>query len=453
MATVQTIADPLYELLVPYFDPSSVPKSLSTNNSLVSSYLDHLTGLSLSSLTSAESQTLSQSKSSVLLSLQSLSKRSHNSIISSCTHLSNLGTELYLVTESTASLRESLPQLDKAAIRFSESYNTRSENAALEHRRTALLLSRNVDRISSILELPTLLNSSIQSCNQSATSTLNYASALDLNAHIRRLHSLFPESGIIQSVQTQSGEAMRAMISNLILSLKASSLKLAGAMRLISCLRRVSPELDSGGKEGALGALFLTCRLAYLQKMLEALDPLRELAEQEKNYFDKETGTKNKWDSGQQTERYLKRYIEIFREQSFAIISMYRSIFLPPSNTETETQKELKNEIKNIAHSSLQPKSTVLATFSLNLVYIFSETLQMYLPNVREKSSRDSLLTQVLYCAASLGRLGSDFSMILSIFDQQTSEKDGNDEEWADIIKKHRMLAGRLELMVGSRET
>ncbi|RKF61353.1 Conserved oligomeric Golgi complex subunit 8 [Erysiphe neolycopersici] len=457
MATVQSIADPLYELLVPYFDPSSVPKSLSPNNPLVSSYLNHhLTGLSLSSLTSEESQSLSQSKSSVLLSLQALSKQSHKSIISSCTHLSKLGTELSLITESTASaLRESIPQLDEAAIRFSESYNTRSENAALERRRIALLLSRNVDRISTILELPALLNSAIQSSNQAAASTLNYASALDLNAHIRRLHSLFPESGIIQSVEKQSEEAMRAMTSNLILSLKSNSLKLAGAMRLISCLRRISPELDSGSNEGALGSLFLTCRLAYLQKMLEALEPLRELADQEKkNYLDK--GTKNKWESGQQTERYLKRYIEIFREQSFAIISMYRSIFLPPSNpTETETRKELKNnEIENTTDSSLQPKSSVLATFSLNLVYIFSETLELYLPNVREKSSRDSLLTQVLYCAASLGRLGSDFTMILSILGQHhTSEKDGNDEEWAEIIKKHRMLAGRLELMVGSRET
>jgi hypothetical protein len=30
---------------------------------------------------------------------------------------------------------------------------------------------------------------------------------------------------------------------------------------------------------------------------------------------------------GQQTDRYLKRYIEIFREQSFAIVSLYKNIF------------------------------------------------------------------------------------------------------------------------------
>ncbi|POS83764.1 hypothetical protein EPUL_004389 [Erysiphe pulchra] len=437
MATVRSIADPLYELLVPYFDSSSVPKSLSSNNPLVGSYLNHLTGLSLSSLTSVEPQSLSQSKSSVFLSLQDLSKRSHNSIISSCTHLSNLGTELSLIVESTTALRESLPQLDEAAIQFSENYNTRSENVDLERRRTALLLYRNVDRISSILELPSLLNSAIQSSNQAAASTLNYASALDLNAHIRRLNSLFPKSGIIKSVEKQSGEAMRTMTSNLILSLKSNSLKLAGAMRFISCLRRLSPELDSGSKEGALGSLFLTCRLAYLQNMLEALEPLRELADQEKNFLDKETSTKNKWESGQQTERYLKRYIEIFREQSFAIISMYRSIFLLPSNIETETRKELRNKIETASDSSLQPKSSVLATFSLHLVYIFSETLGLYLPNVREKSSRDR----------------SDFSMILSILDQKISGDDGNDDEWAEIIKKHRMLAGRLESMVGSRES
>ncbi|KAI6248756.1 Conserved oligomeric Golgi complex subunit 8 [Erysiphe necator] len=446
-----SVADPLYEILVPYFDQSSSLKSLSSNNTNISSYLNHLTSLSLSSLVSEEPQSLSQSKQSLYLSLQALSKRSHNSIISSSTHLSNLGTELSVITESAASLRDSLPLLDKAAIRFSENYNTRSENEALDRRRTALLLSRNVDRISTILELPALLNSTIQSSNQTAISTLNYTSALDLNAHVRRLHSLFPESDIIQSIENQSREAMRKMTSNLILSLKTSSLKLAGAMRLISCLRRISPELDSSGSsEGALGSLFLTCRLAHLQNLLDALEPLRELADQEKSNLDKEKGVRNKWESGQQIEKYLKRYIEIFREQSFAIISMYRSIFLPSPSTEIETRKEYKNVNELGNHGSLQPNSTILSTFSLHLVYIFTETLKIYLPNVGEKSSRDSLLTQVLYCAASLGRLGSDFSMILSFFDQESS---GNVEEWAEIIKKHRTLAGRLESMVESRET
>jgi hypothetical protein len=77
--------------------------------------------------------------------------------------------------------------------------------------------------------------------------------------------------------------------------------------------------------------------------------------------------------------------------------------------------------------------------------------LRKYLPNVRDKSSRDSLLTQVLYCAGSLGRLGGDFSMILAFLNEEEDEGEENGE-WVEVIRKHRVLAGRLELMVGARD-
>ena len=176
--------------------------------------------------------------------------------------------------------------------------------------------------------------------------------------------------------------------------------------------------------------------------MLGALEPLRELADQETVRLQgikegKEAG-KNKWEGGQQTERYLKRYIEIFREQSFAIISMYRSIFPPSSSLD-----------KDGGEDPLQPLPSALATFPLRLVGMLEGTLRRYLPNVRDRSSRDSLLTQVLYCAGSLGRLGGDFSLMLAFLGN--GEEDEN-EEWVEVVKKHRVLAGRLELMVGAKD-
>lgn len=188
--------------------------------------------------------------------------------------------------------------------------------------------------------------------------------------------------------------------------------------------------------------------------MLGALEPLRELADQETLRRISAPPTKkdgnSAWSGGQQTERYLKRYIEIFREQSFAIISMYRSIFPPAS--EKKTEEDL-----------LQPLPSALSTFPLHLVGMLEQTLRDYLPNVRDRSSRDSLLTQVLYCAGSLGRLGGDFGGVLSLLSEALKEDGeglGNDEEdeneedgeWVEVIRKHRVLAGKLELMVGSRE-
>jgi hypothetical protein len=483
------MADPLYELLVPYFDTPSPRPALSSNDPTTSAYLNRLTTLPLSSLTSTEPQSLSQTTHSLLLSLQALSKRSHKSIINSSTHLSTLSTTLPALAQSAASLRDALPRLDDAAIHFSETYNTRADNALLDRRRKALLLSRNVDRLSDILDLPTLLSSAISTSNtvsntaSNSNATLNYASALDLNAHIRRLHGLYPDSPLISSVEKQAEEAMQDMATNLIASLKTNSLKLASAIRTISWLRRVAPELDpmpsstnitstmspierAGGgggapREGSLGSLFLVCRLANLQQMLGALEPLRELADQETLRLQEaeagkaESGKeRSKWEGGQQTERYLKRYIEIFREQSFAIISMYRSIFPPATNAHDEIiLKEMGRE--RAEEDPLIPLPSALGTFPLTLVGMLEEALRKYLPNVRDRSSRDSLLTQVLYCAGSLGRLGGDFSMMLAFLNEVdgTEEVEENSEEWVEVIRKHRVLAGRLELMVGSRES
>ncbi|KAF7899098.1 uncharacterized protein EAF01_008311 [Botrytis porri] len=471
------MADPLYELLIPYFDkPSPRPAPPSTDTT-TATYLNRLSTLPLSSLNTSEPQSLSQTSHSLLLSLQALSKRSHKSVIASSDHLSTLTTTLPTLAKAIADLRDALPKLEDAAIHFSENYNNRIENDVLDRRRKALLLSRNVDRLADVLDLPTLLSTAISSSNTIASSTtgrenntLNYASALDLNAHIRRLHALYPTSPLITSVSLQAEEKMQSMATNLIYSLRQPSLKLAAAMRTISWLRRVAPELDpstsvpssSQTREGALGSLFLVCRLASLTAMLNALSPLRDLADQESLRLMSSAGMAggNRFDAGQQTEKYLKRYIEIFREQSFAIISMFRSIFPPPTapvitdGVKNNTQGKKDNEL-------LGPLPSALTTFPLQLVGMLEETLKLYLPNVRDKSGRDSLLTQVLYCAGSLGRLGGDFSLVLAgmgskvdqqeLAEGQSDADEDDDEEWAEVIKKHRVLAGKLESMVGSR--
>lgn len=355
----------------------------------------------------------------------------------------------------------------------------RAQNEVLDRRRKALLLSRNVDRLADILDLPTLLSSVISSSNVAGTSTSsasnassNYASALDLNAHIRRLHGLYPSSPLITSVEKQAEAAMKDMATDLIASLRTNSLKLAAAMRTISWLRRVAPELDptpasslatsitspSAGmtREGALGSLFLVCRLANLQQMLGALEPLRELADQEterlrdsKVQAGNERGT---WQGGQQTEKYLKRYVEIFREQSFSIISMHRSIFPPPVHTTATEEALLKSRgVTTGEEDLLLPLPSAISTFPLQLVGMLEAVLKQYLPNVRDKSSRDSLLTQVLYCAGSLGRLGGDFSMLLAGLVDDVEDEEENDD-WVEVTRKHRVLAGKLELMVGGRD-
>jgi hypothetical protein len=462
------MGDSLFDLLEPYFTPDHHEyPTPNLKDTTTIKYLNRLTTLQWDALESSEPQSLNQSAHSTLLLLQSLSNRSSKAIISSADRLKNLQTELPTLARNLGALQSEITALDKSAINFSEKYSRSTENELLDRRKKALLMYSNVDRLSDILDLPTLLASAISpSTNQTGASNTNYASALDLHSHIKRLHLLYQDSGLLKSVYDQAEDTMREMTANLIMSLRSQGIKLAAAMRTIGLLRRIAPELNgpsyqqrSYSGEGTLGALFLICRLANLMSMLQALDPLRELADQEiqKRLASKAQSTNdNAWSGGQQTERYLKRYIEIFREQSFAIISMFRSIF--PSGKESSAD-DLRTSFKSLDLKSAPPEPTLqvdnpllplpsaLATFPLHLVDLLTETLKQYMPNVRDKASRESLLTQVLYCAGSLGRLGADFGMMLALIE----DDDGNQviPEWVTVMKKHRMLAVRLEQLSG----
>ncbi|PGG98512.1 hypothetical protein GX51_06778 [Blastomyces parvus] len=479
------MADPLYELLVPYFDSTDVSSRPPppSSDSVSSKYLNRLSTLSLSSLTSTEPQSLSQSSHSILVSLQALSNRSHKSFVTSADHLSSLGYTIPQIATEAQRLQNGIPKLDDEAVRFSSIYNKNAENPMLDGRKKAMQLLRNVDRLSDILELPTLLSTAVSSSSANAgaagASSTNYSSALDLFAHIKRLQTIYPDSPLVKDIARQAEDAMKDMTSNLIAGLRVQNLRLAAAMRTVGWLRRVAPELEGPSNdeapamnsEGAFGALFLVCRLANLITMLEALDPLRELADQETQKRlqsnGKQTNTStasNVWPAGQQTERFLKRYVEIYREQSFAIVSMYKNIFSPtPSETALPSANVPGLDLRDLS-LQIKPGTTLkkpqndplprlppaLATFPMHLVRLLTETLKAYLPNVKDKSSRESLLTQVLYCAGSLGRLGGNFSMVLSFLGEEDEEGNVEDEdvtvsEWEEVMKKHRILSERLD--------
>lgn len=444
------MADSLLELLAPHLE---VPQA---HDATTAQYLNRLSTLSLQSLQTTEPQSLAQSSHSTLLSLQALSNRSHRAFITSADNLTTLRSSIPRLTREAQQLRDALPKLDEEAVSFSTKYSKTTDNAALERRKKAMQLARNVDRLSDILELPTLLSTAVSaaSANSGAgAASTTYSSALDLHAHIKRLQTLYPDSPLIRDVVSQAENAMKEMTTNLIAGLRAPNLRLAAGMRTVGWLRRVAPDLEilqsdgaAGTGEGALGAIFLICRLAHLVSTLEALDPLRELADQETQRRMSAKDKSETWSDGQQTDRYLKRYVEIFREQSFAIVSLYKNIFSSEQSDSDPASglRGVDSARSQSTHSDdpLQKIPSALATFPMHLVQLLTDTMRTYLPNVRDRSSRESLLTQLLYCAASLGRLGGDFGMILT-------ELSGEDEdityEWEDVTRKHRALAGRLE--------
>lgn len=484
------MADPLYELLAPYFDETDPSSSQLARppavNPQTTNYFARLNTLAPGELTSTEPASLLQSVQSHLRSIQALSKRSHKAVISSASHLSNLTSLLPSLASQSTKLHNELPELENAAIEFARKYDRRTENAVLDRRKRAMLLSRNVDRVTDVLDLPTLLSSTVSaaqsiSTTSSSSTATSYAAALDLHAHIKRLNALYPQSDVVGNISKQAEAEIQNLTTILITSLQSPSLKLAGAMRAIGWLRRVAPDLADDGygsarsqptstkafnvsanaasTDGALGALFLVCRLHTLHDTLHALEPLRELAEQE--IAPRKPGAKSKPIKqqvstsalGSQSERYLKRYIEIFREQSFSIVSMYKSIF--PSGLPTPDGGAANEPSTKDGDTTLSLPSP-LSSFALHLVDMLTTTLREYIPNITDKQARESLLTQVLYCAGSLGRLGADFGMMIALLEDEVrtesaseseDEVTGEDPEWVQVMKKHRIQASRLEVL------
>ncbi|KAK5706432.1 hypothetical protein LTR97_001420 [Elasticomyces elasticus] len=456
------------------------------NDAQTSNYLTRLTTLSLPDLSTTEPASLLQAAHSHLRNLQALSKRSHKAVIASASHLAELSNILPGLDTHAKTLRDAVPTLENAATTFASKYarNT-TETPVLDRRKRALLLTRNLDRVSDVLDLPSLLSSTVAAAAQtpntnpgSTATTTNYASALDLHAHIKRLQTLYPHSALIHNISASAEQEIEHLIGILITSLQSPGLKLAVAIRTIGWLRRVAPELTDhssppktgaiASSDGALGTLFLLSRLRNLNNNLAALQPLRELADQEavRRKRSQTTNGVSKAKqgavqqpgsgvstAGQSSERYLKRFLEIFREQSFAIVSMYRSVFpggLPKPGADGREGDEEGGGL-------LLPLPSPLATFTGHLVDLLTETLREYLPNITDKSSRDSLLTQVLFCAGSLGRLGGDFGLMIAGLGEEfvidgedgaeTDDDVDTEAEWVQVMKKHRIQASRLEVL------
>lgn len=459
--------DALYDNLVQGTSQDDAGHSLpSLSDPVTTSYLSRLSTLSVHELSANEPASLSQSSQSHVRNLQALSKRSHRAILSSSDHLSHLEHILPSLSQQAAKLRQDLPGLESEATQFTAKYERNTENAVLDRRKRAMLLSKNADRLWDVLDLPSLLASSVAAA-QSATATsasgaaTSYSAALDLSAHVKRLSTLYPQSTIVEELSQQAESEIQNLRSILIGSLTSPNLKLAAGMRTIGWLRRVAPELSEEemptegsatrhrSTDGGLATLFLVCRLQTLHRTLNALEPLRELADQESHTSSTAANKRRQATQssalGSQSERYLKRYIEVFREQSFSIISMYKSIFptrLPQANLPADEGIE----------SPLALPSPIVS-FALHLVKVISSVLKAYMPNVIDKSARESLLTQVLYCAGSLGRLGADYGMLIALLEEELLTESGvsadssAEPEWAQVMKKHRVQAGRLEIL------
>ncbi|KAK4521455.1 uncharacterized protein ATC70_012070 [Mucor velutinosus] len=247
----------------------------------------------------------------------------------------------------------SVPELQEACEIFSQQAKEIKEERG---KITRVLEHQNV--LTDLLEIPQLMETCVWNGY--------YSEAMDLASHVRLLQVRYPlptVKSIHQQVQSSSDLMLVQLISHL-----RKPIRLAAAMNVVGFLRR----MDVFDSETELRMVFLRCRHDFLQQRLARIkrDVSEESRQRSSDAFE-----------------YLKKFIDVMREQMFEIGTQYISIF--------------SNE-----------QGTLLSDYMVHVIGLIKAALDTYLPMIEDTSALTSLLTQLQYCGMSLGRIGLDFRHI-----------------------------------------
>jgi hypothetical protein len=259
-------------------------------------------------------------------------------------------------------------------------------------RRKARVVLEQHDKIRDLLEIPMLIDTCVRNGY--------FAEALSLAAHARSLSVGSPPL-ILTSIMSEVQNSITQMLLSLLATLHEPNRKLPALWKSVNFLRKMevfgSSSEDGEQSEEQIALAFLGGREGCLKASLEgnSRDILRLVGGSGLGEREKEDMAK-----------YLKKYIDIWREGVYDIITQFSTIFLerPPSTT-PQTPSTASQPI-----AVLHPLLTTYTTHALttHLLPLLSQTLPL-LPI----STLPSLLTQLTYCATAFARVGMDFRGVL----------------------------------------
>jgi hypothetical protein len=336
---------------------------------------------SLSDLLSSPS--VLSSESSLLTSeLTSLCHASHSTFLLLHNTSQTLSTSFDSLSSSIDSLLSTIPSLNNATQNFAQ-----TSKPILEERRRAALILDQQEKLIDLLEMPAL----IDTCARNG----QYQDAFELSMHANQLCKQFkaPNSnvqslGIIKSLEAEIEGSVRLMLGGLINTLKGKA-KLPILYNSVGFLRRMG-----NWTEEELAIVFLSCRGALLEEQQHA---------NESTYASLLINNNTSGDSeNSDLSKYLKGYIDIFREGVHGVVTAYTTIFLDQVTNSPQTASE-----------SLDGLRYFLSVFTNSQIKALMSKLATYLSTIQDFASLSSLLTQLNHCATSFARIGLDFRPLI----------------------------------------
>lgn len=242
-------------------------------------------------------------------------------------------------------LIDSVPGLENECRTF-----TKRTSGVQAVRARALAVQEQRDKLQDLLELPQLMETCVRNGY--------YQEALELAQHASALKGRYSSLVLVQDVVHEVEHVVQLMLSQL-LALLREPVKLPSIVKAITFLRRLG-KID----EDDLGLIFLTSRLHNFRSQLVHIE--RDRAD---------------------PTRYLRRYIDLFREHVYDIISQYSTIF---------------------SHSAQ------VISFASQCVGDLISLAKSYIPRISsDTAAMSSILVQLGYCALSFARIGLDFASLL----------------------------------------
>ena len=338
-------------------------------------YLSYLTSLHLADLKS-EPAKLNSSSAQLTNVLTTLCHTSYPTFLSVHQSVNTLSTSLDAFSSSLDALIDVLPVVEQKARGFLEEV----KDVQAERKKMKVVME-NLGRVEEIVGVGNV----VEGCVRSGW----YGEAVEVEMRIASLaRKLDPDGrGVVWDVKAEVDQRIRSMVGDLLSGLRESGTnKLPVLFKTVGFLRKMGV-LD----EEEIAQAFLSCRLGCLKRSLEDLDVERRTS----GAFTPVTPSFQNSVSG---ERYLKRYVDVWREGVYDLVSQFTTIFLERSASSPETAELL--------HS-------LLTTYTTHLLSVLLGTLETTLPTVQDPSALNSLLTQLTYCATSFSRIGLDFRWII----------------------------------------
>jgi conserved oligomeric Golgi complex subunit 8 len=343
-------------------------------------YVATLTSMSLEDL-HAQPHKLTQEDSAVEREIMTLAFKEYPTFIRAEKCRSDIGDSFVKMEDQLNNLSQSLPDFEQLCKEF-----TTEAKVLTEERKKTEKVLEDLDVLVDIFEIPQLMDTCVRNGY--------YSEAMDLTAHVSLLLMRYNNISIIQNIHEKVQRSSDMMLIQLI-SLLRGPIKLPAAMNVIGYLRQMS----SFETENELRILFLRCRGDYLNQRIEHVKKVSAV----------ESDGKTDWQRlGRDSFEYIKQYIDVIREQVFEITTQYSSMF----------SDKLHGATDDPAQTGTTELLTAGATLSDYVTYILEEmrrTIEEHLVNIKDISQLSSLLTQLMYCGMSLGRVGLDFRSLFAM--------------------------------------